>query len=127
MANVAILLVTSLLCAPQLACAAHSRSEGAVVAATCTRTDYLLRVHPRTIVSNERHRLEIQASTNACGRGAPARGARVRLGRYHATTNAHGRATLTVQLPTGRYLVRLYVHQRLVARTSVNAIPYVTR
>jgi hypothetical protein len=98
-----------------------------VASAACARTRYLLIVRPETTISNEQHRLEIQATAIACEGRAPIPGARVRLGRYRARTNAHGRATLTVRLSTGRYTIRLYVHRRLVARAYVRAIPNVSR
>jgi hypothetical protein len=108
------------------ACSAQPHKPGGVTTAACRHTRYLLSVHPRTIVSNERHRLAVHATADACGHRTPARRARVRLGRHRATTDARGRATLIVRLPTGRYLVRLYVHRRLVARTRVSAIPNVS-
>jgi hypothetical protein len=51
----------------------------------------------------------------------------VRLGRYCATTNAHGRASLTVRLETGRYVIRLYVHRQPVAGIHIWMIPNVSR
>lgn len=123
-ARVAIALATLVLLTPELACGARQGSAGPAGAA-CATTHYLLSVRPRTTVSNERHRLWITAASTGCGRRAPVRSARVGLARYRATTDAHGRATLTVRLPTGRYLIRLYVHRRLVARTPVSVIPIV--
>jgi hypothetical protein len=68
-----------------------------------------------------------EAIRDACGKRAPVRGGTVRLAGHRATTDAQGRATLTVRLATGRYLVRLYVRVRLVARARVDAIPNVSR
>jgi hypothetical protein len=107
------------------ACGASSSSGSAATTAACRGTRYLLNVDPRTIVSNERHRVRIQANRDACGRRTPLRGAAVRLLDQRATTDTRGRATLTVRLQTGRYLVRLYLRGRAVARARVNAIPNV--
>jgi hypothetical protein len=85
-----------------------------------------MQVKPRTLVSNERGHVRIQASRDACGHRTPVRGGRVTLGGRRATTDSRGRATLTVRLQTGRYLVRLYVHGRAVASTRVKAIPNVS-
>jgi len=87
----------------------------------------VLTVRPETTVSNEWHSLEIQATASACGRRSPVRGARVQLGRYHATTNTRGRTRLTVRLETGRYVIRLYVRGQPVARIDMWAIPNVSR
>jgi hypothetical protein len=124
-ARVAMVVAIPILLTPQLACAVHQRSAGPGSAVACEKTRYLLSVRPRTTVSNERHRLSITAASHACGRRAAVRHALVDLGRYRATTDGHGRATLTVRLPTGLYLIRLYVHRRVVARTPVDAIPIV--
>jgi hypothetical protein len=107
-------------------CDAQPRG-GAVASDACAQIRFVLRVDPRTVVSNERHRVRIQAIRDACGHRTPVRGGKVRLGGHQATTNAQGRATLTVRLATGRYLVRLYVRGRLVARSRVDAIPNVSR
>jgi hypothetical protein len=109
------------------ACGARARGDDAVPRATCTRTHYLLTVRPGTTVSNEWHRLEIQGTASTCGRRSPVPGAVVRLGRYRATTDAHGRASLTVRLETGRYVIRLYVHRQPVARIHIWVIPNVAR
>jgi hypothetical protein len=126
MKNVAAVLVIAVMSSPQVACGARARSDGTVTGAACMRTRYLLIVYPGTTTSNERHTLEFQATANACGHRAPVRGAGVRLGSYRATTDAHGRASLTVRLQTGRYLIRLLVHGRVVARARVWAIPNVS-
>lgn len=91
------------------------------------RTAYRLTVRPITTTSNERHTLEFRATANVCGHRVPVRGAGVRLGSYRITTEAHGRARLIVRLQTGRYLVRLFVDGRVVARAHVWAIPNVSR
>jgi hypothetical protein len=124
-ARVAVVVAIPILLTLQLACSVRERSAGTASAAACEKTRYLLSVRPRTTVSNERHRLSITAASDACGRRAAVRHAQVDLARYRATTDGHGHATLTVRLPTGRYLIRLYVHRRVVARTPVNAIPIV--
>jgi hypothetical protein len=124
--NVAAVLATAVMSAPAVACGAHARGDGTGAGAACTRTPYLLAVHPGTTTSDEQHTLEFQATANACGHRAPARGVGIRLGRYRATTDAHGRARLTVRLQTGRYRIRLFVHGRPVARTHVWAIPNVS-
>jgi len=121
------LLASVILCSLLIACTNESQPSPGASAATCTKTRYTLTLHPRTIVSNERHRLTVRAVANACGRRRPAARARVRLGRHRAITDAHGRATLTVTLTTGRYSVRLYVRGRLVARARLSAIPNVSR
>jgi hypothetical protein len=126
MKNVIAVLVTAVMTAPQIACGAHARSDGAVTGAACLRTRYLLTVYPGTTTSNEQHRLEFQASASACGHRAPVRGARVSLASYRVTTDVHGRASLTVRLQTGRYLVRLLVRGRVVARAHLRAIPIVS-
>jgi hypothetical protein len=126
MKNVAAVLATAVMSAPQVACGAHARSGGTVTGAACMRTRYLLAVQPGTTTSNERHMLEFQATANACGHRVPVRGAGVRLGSYRARTDAHGRARLAVRLQTGRYLIRLFVHGRAVARAHVWAIPDVS-
>jgi hypothetical protein len=124
--KVAAVLATAVMSAPQVACGAHARGDSTVTAAACMRTRYLLTVHPGTMTSNEQHTLEFQATANACGHRAPVRGAGVRLGGYRATTDAHGRARVTVRLQTGRYLVGLLVPGRVVARAHVWAIPNVS-
>lgn len=98
-----------------------------MASATCTTTPYLLTVRPDRTVSNEWHSLEVRGTASACGRRSPVRGAGVRLGRYRATTNALGRAGLTVRLETGRYVIRLYVHRQPVARTHIWVVPNVSR
>lgn len=125
--NVGALLASAILCSLLMACANQAQSKPAASSAACTRTRYILRVQPRTIVSNERHRLRAEAVADSCGHRRPAADARVRLRRHRAITDARGRATLTVRLPTGRYSVRLYVRGRLVARARVSAIPNVSR
>lgn len=127
MTRVATVVAIALLCVLPPACGARPRGDDAVASATCTKTRYLLSVRPDTTVSNEWHRLEIQATASACGRRSPVRGAGVRLGRYRATTNAHGRASLTVRLETGRYVIRFYVHRQPVARIHIWVIPNVVR
>jgi hypothetical protein len=62
-----------------------------------------------------------------CGHRVAVSGARVRLDRYRAITDRRGRATLTVRLTAGRYVVRLYLHRRLVAQARLSAIPNVSR
>jgi hypothetical protein len=106
------------------ACAAHSSSGAAGASAAC-RARYVLQVRPRTVVSNERQHVHLRASRDACASRTPVRGGRVTLSHVRAITNARGRATLTVRLQTGRYLVRLYVHGRVSARARVKAIPNV--
>ena len=120
-------MATAVLCLPTPACGARPRGDHAVASATCTRTSYLLTVRPDTTVSNEWHSLEIQGTASACGRRSPVRAAGVRLGRYRATTNADGRASLKVRLEMGRYVIRLYVHRQPVARIHIWAIPNVSR
>jgi hypothetical protein len=126
MKNVAAVLAAAVMSAPPVACAAHASGDGKVAGATCMRTRYRLTVHPGTTTSNEQHTLGARATASGCGHRAPVRGARVRLGSYRATTDAHGRALLSVRLQTGRYLVRLFVHRRVVARAHVRAIPIVS-
>jgi hypothetical protein len=126
MKNVVAVLAAAVMSAPQVACGARASGDGTVAGAACMRTRYLLTVHPATTTSNEQHTLEFRASTDVCGHRAPVRGAGVRLGSYRATTDTHGRARLTVRLQTGRYLVRLFVHGRAVARAHVWAIPIVS-
>ena len=127
MTAVAAAVAIALLCALSLACGARPRGDDAVASAACTRTRYLLTVRPDTTVSNEWHSLEIHGTASACGRRSPVPGAGVRLGRYRATTKADGRASLTVRLETGRYVIRLYVHRQPVARVRVWVIPNVSR
>lgn len=112
-----------------VACAGNATrpaTETASVVA-CARTQYVLTVHPTTIVSNERHELFVSALKDSCGHQAAVPGASVRLLGYRATTGSRGRCTLTVKLQTGRYAVRLYVHGQRVAHTSVSAIPVVAK
>lgn len=127
MTTVAVVVAIVLLCVLTLVCGARLRGDDAVASATGTKTRYLLTVRPDTTVSNEWHSLEIQGTASACGRRSPVRGGGVRLGRYRATTSAHGRASLTVRLETGRYVVRLYVHRQPVARIHIWVIPNVSR
>jgi hypothetical protein len=126
MKNVAAVLAAAVISAPQVACGPHARGDGMVAGAACMRTRYLLSVRPVTTTSNEQHTLEFRATANVCGHRGPVRGAGVRLGSYRATTDEHGRARLTVRLQTGRYLVRLFVLGRVVARAHVWAIPNVS-
>jgi hypothetical protein len=126
MKNVAVVLATAVMSATQVACGAHPRDGGTVTGAACMRTRYLLTVQPRTTTSNEQHTLEFQATANACGHREPVRGAELRLGSYHARTDAHGRARLIVRLQTGRYLIRLFAHGRVAARVHLWAIPNVS-
>lgn len=114
-----------MLCGVVWGCAAHSSSGATGASSACREARYVLQVRPRTLVSNERQRVHIRASRDACARRTPVRGAGVTLGRGRATTGARGRATLTVRLQTGRYLVRLYVHGRVSAHARVQAIPNV--
>jgi hypothetical protein len=120
--NVAVVLVAAVISAPQVARGARA-GGGTVAGAACMRTGYRLTVDPVTTTSNEQHTLEFRATANVCGHRAPVRGAGVRLGSYRATTDVHGRAGLTVRLQPGRYLIRLLVHGRVVARAHVLAIP----
>jgi hypothetical protein len=122
-----LLLASAILSSLAAACTGQASQKPAAAPASCAKTRYLVSVHPRTMVSNQRDRLSIQATADACGHRAPVARARVRLGRLSASTDARGRATLTVKLATGRYSVRLYVHRRLVARARVSAIPNVSR
>jgi hypothetical protein len=124
--NVAAVLAAAVMSAPPVACAAHPSGDGTVAGASCMRTRYLLTVNPGATTSNEQHALEFRATASKCGHRAPVRGAGVRLGSYHARTDANGRARLAVRLQTGRYLVRLLVHRRVVARVHVWAIPIVS-
>jgi hypothetical protein len=126
MKNVAAVLAAAAMSAPPVACAAHATGDGTVAGATCMRTRYLLTANPGTTTSNEEHTLEFPATASKCGHRVPVRRAGVRLGSYHATTDAHGRARLTVRLQTGCYLVRLFVHRRVVAGVQVWAIPIVS-
>jgi hypothetical protein len=71
--------------------------------------------------------VRFRATVAGCGSSAAVRGAGVRLGRYRITTDARGRASLTVRLATGRYAARLYVRQKAVAHARLNAIPNVAR
>jgi hypothetical protein len=111
-----------------LACARTStpRTGERASAATCAKT-YLLAVHPSTIVSNENHQLFVRALADSCGQETAVHRASVRLLGYRATTGSRGRCTLNVNLQTGRYTIRLYVHGRRVAHTSVSAIPFVAK
>lgn len=126
MKNVGAVLAAAVMTAPQVACGAHASGHGAAAGAACMPNRYLLTVHPLTTTSNEQHTLEFRATTKVCGHRAPVRGAGVRLSSYRTTTDAHGRARLTVRLQTGRYLVRLFVHGHVVARAHVWAIPIVS-
>jgi hypothetical protein len=122
-----MLQASAILCSLVPACTGQASQEPTAAPARCATTRYLLAVQPRTIVSNQRDRLSIRATAIACGHRSPVAHARVRLGRHGDTTDARGRATLTVKLATGRYSVRLYVHRRLAARARVSAIPNVSR
>jgi hypothetical protein len=113
----------SLTSALALACAVQPATAGAA----CESRHYALVVHPHTIVSNERHRVHFRATLTGCGHSAAVSGARVRLDRYRATTDARGRVSLTVRLATGRYVVRLYVRHKAVAHARLTAIPNVSR
>jgi len=124
--NVAAVVATAVMGAPPVACGAHARGDGTVTAAACMRTRYLLTVNPGTTTSNEQRTLQFQATASACGHRAPVRGAQVRLDSDRVTTDAHGRASVTVRLQTGRYLIRLLVRGRVVARAHVWAIPIVS-
>ena len=127
MTVVAAAVAIALLCVPPLACGARPRGDDAVASATCTSTRYLLTVRPDTTVSNEWHSLKVKGTARVCGRRSPVPGAGVGLDRYRATTDAHGRASLTVRLQTGRYAIRLYVHRRPVASVRIWAVPNVSR
>jgi hypothetical protein len=118
-------LMAVTLCGLVPACAAHSRSGAAGASVACRHARYLLQVRPRTVVSNERQHMHVRASRDACAHLSPVSGGRVTLSGGRATTDARGRATLTVRLQTGRYLVRLYVHGRVSASARVRAIPNV--
>lgn len=111
------------------ACAgkATKPAAGSASVAACAKTSYVLAVHPTTIVSNESHEIFAHAVKDSCGNLTPVRGASVRLLGYRAITGSRGRCTLTVNLQTGRYAVRLYVHGERVAHTSVSAIPVVAK
>jgi hypothetical protein len=126
MKNIAAVFATAILSALQVGCGTHAREDGAVAGAVCAPTRYVLTVRPGTTTSNEEHTLGVQATAIACGRRAPVRGAGVRLVNYRATTDARGRASLIVRLRTGRYVIRLSVRGRVVARTHVLAIPIVS-
>jgi len=122
------LAAAAMLCPAALACAGkptHSASASAAGAAACAKTQYVLTVHPSTIVSNELHSLRVRALADSCGRQTAVRRAGIRLLGYRATTDSQGRCTLNVRLQTGHYFVRLYVHGYRVARTPVSAIPVV--
>lgn len=107
------------------ACAGQTTQRAEGNPAACAKTSYQLTVHPTMIVSNERHSIAVRALADACGHQTAVRGAAVRLHGYRATTGSGGRCTLAVTLPTGHYLVRLYVHGRRVAHAPVSAIPVV--
>jgi len=113
------------LCGLVPACAAHSSSGATGAIAACGHVRYVLRVRPGTVVSNERQRVHVRATRTACAHRTALRGGRVTLRGARAITDARGRATLTVRLQTGRYLVRLFVHRRLSASATVRAIPNV--
>ena len=121
-----VVFMTAVLCELALACVAHPSRERARTAAACQSRFYALELKPDTVVSNERHHVRVRATLAGCGHRAVVRGARVHLARYRATTDARGRATLTVRLPTGRYVARLYVHHRVVTRASLRSIPNVS-
>jgi hypothetical protein len=87
----------------------------------------VLELKPDRVVANERHRVHIRATLAGCGHHAAVRGGRVRIGRYRATTDARGRATLTVRLASGRYVGRLYVHRKAVAHARLDAVPNLSR
>jgi hypothetical protein len=128
-ARLCLVLVASTVSQAALACAGKatkSSAESASVAA-CRATHYVLSVHPGTIVSNENHELFARALRDSCGHQTAVRRASVRLLGYRATTGSRGRCTLSVNLQTGRYTLRLYVHGRRVAHASVSAIPVVAR
>jgi hypothetical protein len=124
--NVVAVLAAAALSASQVACAAHTSGDGTVADAACMRTAYLLTVRPVTTTSDESRTLESRATANVCGYRAPVRGAGVRIASYSITTDSRGRARLTVRLQTGRYLVRLFVRGRVVARAHFWAIPIVS-
>ena len=126
-AKLSAVLVAASLCGLVPACDAHSSSSAASASAACRETRYLLRVSPGTLVSNERQRVQIRASRDSCGHRAPVIGGRVTLSGRRATTDSRGRATLRVQLRTGRYLVRLYIHGQFLVSARVRAIPNVSR
>jgi hypothetical protein len=128
--RLSLALATVAICPAVLACtgkATQQSNEGASAATACATTRYVLTAHPTTIVSNEYHRVFVRALADSCGHQAAVRGADVRLHGYGATTGPRGRCVLDVRLPTGHYLVRLYVHGHPVASTAVSAIPVVTR
>jgi hypothetical protein len=122
----AVFIAAAVMSAPQVACGAHARMDGTAAGAACMRTAFVLTVHPVTTTSNEQHPLEFWATASVCGHRAPVRGAGVRLGSHRSTTDSRGRARLNVRLRTGRYVVRLFVHGRVVARARVWAIPVVS-
>jgi hypothetical protein len=123
--SAAAVLAAAMLGGVVSACAAHSGSAATGASAACRETHYVLQVSPRTVVSNERQHVHVRASRDACAGRTPIRGGRVTLNRVRATTDARGRATLTVRLQTGRYLVRLYQRGRISADARVKAIPNV--
>jgi hypothetical protein len=127
--RLALVLATTAICPVALACARVStqRADGSSASVACATTRYLLKEQPSTIVSNEQHRLYVRALADSCGRQTPVRNAGVRLLGYRARTGSRGRCTLDVKLATGRYAIRLYVHGRRVAHTSVSAIPVVAK
>jgi hypothetical protein len=115
-----------MLCPAALACAGPA--DGSAAGATaCATTQYVVTVHPGTIVSNESHQLFVRALADSCGQETAVRRASVRLLGYRATTGSRGRCTLNVNLQTGRYAIRLYVNGHRVAHTSVSAIPLVAK
>jgi hypothetical protein len=123
-------LATVVISPTALACArnaASQRTRASASAAACTQKQYVLKVHPTTIVSNELHRVYVRALLDACGNQTPVRGAGVHLLTYRATTGSQGRCMLDVRLQTGKYLVRLYVRGQAVAHASVSAIPVVAK
>jgi hypothetical protein len=122
-----VLLASAIVCSLVPACTGQASQKPAAAPANCASARYVLSVQPTTIVSNQRERLSIRATALECGHRSPVARARVRLGRHGASTDARGRATLTVKLATGRHSVRLYAHRRLVARARVSAIPNVSR
>lgn len=124
--SVAAVLLSAVISASHVACVAQARGDRMITGAACVRTRYLVTVYPGTATSNEQLTLAFQATADACGHRAPVPGAGVRFGGYRATTDAHGRARLTVRLQTGRYVIRLIVHGRVVARSHVWAIPNVS-
>jgi hypothetical protein len=83
--NVAAVVATAVMSAPQVACGAHPRGDGTGTAAARMRTLYLLAIYPGTTTSNEQHTPQFQATASVCGHRAPVRGARVRLDSYRVT------------------------------------------